>query len=80
MAHKMTEIYEKFVNGDSLTDEELKVGSIFFHDMWVQLKQAGPVFKLAANEAGSVYFQFDSFIRARNEHANEKTKNKFHGN
>lgn len=67
MAHKMTEIYEKFVNGDSLTDEELKVGSIFFHDLWVQLQQAGPVFKLAANEAGRVYYQFDSFIIARNE-------------
>lgn len=80
MAQKMAEIYEKFVNGDSLSDEELKVGAIFFHDMWVQLKQAGPVFKLAANEANRVQSQFDSFIRARNEHANEKTKNKLHGN
>lgn len=67
MAQKMAEIYEKYVNGDSLSDEELKVGSIFFHDLWVQLKQAGPVFKIAANEAGRVYCQFDSFIRARNE-------------
>ena len=67
MAHKMTEIYEKFVNGDSITDEELKAGSIFFHDLWVQLQQAGSVFKLAANEAGRVYYQFDSYRRARNE-------------
>lgn len=63
----MRHVYEKYTNGDSISDEELKEGLAFFKKLSDDLMTLGPVFKLAAVEANLVYMAFNSYQRARNE-------------
>jgi hypothetical protein len=58
-------IYEKYVNGEPLTDKELEIGAAFFRDLAHMNSQAGPVFKLAASEANRVATALEGFIDAR---------------
>lgn len=67
MNPKMQEIYEKYNNGDSLTDFEVKAGVIFFSDLERSLTSLGPVFKLAAKEARRVAYSFEGFQKSREE-------------
>lgn len=45
------QIYEKYHNGDKLTDNEVIYGTVYFKRLAEQLNICGPVFKLAADEA-----------------------------
>lgn len=68
MTKKVTRvIYEKFVSGDPLTNEEVKIGVTFFDDLSQNLASLGPVFHLAHREALRVYFALNGFKKAREE-------------
>jgi len=58
-------VYEKYSNGDSISDAELKFGIEFFDNLATNLFSAGPVFKLAAQEALRVRNMLHSFKIAR---------------
>ena len=58
-------IYEKYVNGDSLTDAEVSEGVEFYRDLDEKLSLCGPVFHLAAVEACRVYIGLKGFQTAR---------------
>lgn len=60
-------IYDKFRNGDPLTDKELEVGIEHFDQMAKLLNQSGPVFKLAAQESHRVMDGLASYQRARKQ-------------
>jgi len=59
------EIYEKFRNGDPLTDLELKVGVEHFSTASEMLSCLGPRFDLAENELRRVAIGLSDFIAAR---------------
>lgn len=61
MASNAQVIYEKFTNGDPLTDRELSEGIKHFTKTEQLLTEAGPVFKLAASEARRVVNGLESF-------------------
>lgn len=65
MAHIHTDIYNKFINGDALSDAELNVGINHFTKLADALVTCGPVFKLAANEAIRVSQRLLDFRNAR---------------
>lgn len=64
----MRPVYDKFIDGSPLTDEDLEEGIKFFQDLTDKLSCLGPVFQLSANEARRVLFAFEGFKRAREEH------------
>jgi hypothetical protein len=57
--------YEKFINGDSISDRELLNAVPFFKQLADNLTYMGPVFHLAANEAHRVYAKLFDFKVAR---------------
>lgn len=59
-------LYEKFVNGDSLSNREVLDGYFHFRRMASDLVQSGPVFKLAATEAFRVADTLKSYADSRN--------------
>lgn len=59
------EIYEKFQKGDPLLDVELEQGLDFFTNLALDLNKAGPVFRLAANEANRVRIALNAYRMAR---------------
>ena len=59
------ELYNKYIGGDKITDNELKESIPFWRDLASMLNKAGPVFKLAANEAGRVHRGLEGFAEAR---------------
>lgn len=59
------DLYNKYVQGDKITDNQLKEGVPFWKDLADKLHKAGPVFKLCANEAGRVYRGLNEFADAR---------------
>lgn len=59
------ELYNKFVNGDSLTTEELKKLSDFMENMALHLKQLGPRFHLSWLECLGVFQKCEDYIAAR---------------
>ncbi len=63
----MRPVYEKFTNGEPLTDSEIEEGISFFYDMTLKLSAMGPVFRLAANESNRVLIQLQNFRDARKE-------------
>jgi len=63
--HSPAEIYEKFCNGDSLSDSDLEIGIYHFKNTGELLSASGPVFKLAANEAWRVALRLEDFYNER---------------
>jgi hypothetical protein len=59
------EIYEKFTNGDSLSDQDLTRGIAHFGRMAADLNASGPTFRLAAVEAHRVASTLADFKVAR---------------
>jgi hypothetical protein len=60
-------IYEKYSNGDSLTDEEVEFGVKFYKDLADKLISCGPVFWMSFKEANQVYMCLEDFQRARTQ-------------
>lgn len=58
-------IYEKFQNGDSMTDAELRKGISHFKRMALDLGQCGPNFRFAWMEANRVYTRLEEFQTER---------------
>jgi len=63
----MKNLYEKFCNGDPITDEQLDEGIRFFHMLTIKLSSLGPVFRLAQNESNRVLSRLQDYYDARNE-------------
>lgn len=59
------EIYKKFLNGDPLTDEELKIGIAHFSKAAEMVSALGQRFDLAANELRRVAIGLEDFAAAR---------------
>jgi hypothetical protein len=59
------DFYNKFVNGDPLTDYEVMRASMFFERLEKDLRQLGPVFKLSWDEVFRLKNRVDSICRAR---------------
>lgn len=66
--HIARKVYEKFLIGDPIEDDELNEAIVFFKDLSDSLHSLGPVFALPANEAARVYLGLGDFRRAR-EHS-----------
>jgi hypothetical protein len=60
-------IYDKYNNGDPISDDEIKFGLKYFKRIESDLSALGPEFKLAANEARRVLYSFQQFDHARRE-------------
>lgn len=60
-------VYEKFSNGDAITDEELAMAIQFYGPLQESLLALGPVFKLASLEALRIYTALRAFDWARKE-------------
>lgn len=60
-------VYERFQKGDPLSDLDLNVGIAHFKVMADLLYSSGPVFRLAAIEAGRVARRFEEYRAARKE-------------
>ena len=58
-------IYNKFCNGDSLSDDELTIGINHFRPLGDMLFRSGPVFRLAAQEANRVASRFEDYKESR---------------
>ena len=65
--YRARQVYEKYRNGDTLTDADLEFGINHFKALAHLAEESGPVFRLAANEARSTYLQLESFQTARKE-------------
>ncbi len=65
MSYMLQTIYDKCVNGDRHTDEELGYGIIMYKQMADNLYKMGPVFRLAAIECNRVYMLLNDFQEAR---------------
>lgn len=61
-------VYEKYCNGDPISDSELAEALEFFNNIERDLRALGPVFQLAANEALRVKQGLQGFSSARAEH------------
>lgn len=61
----MKSVYEKLINGDSLTNKEVDSGVLFFKALADDLFTLGPVFRLAAIEALRTYNRLYDFQQAR---------------
>ena len=58
-------IYDKFNDGDPITDEELAYSLSFFSQLSSMLIRLGPVFRLSWLEADKVAMRLASYKRAR---------------
>lgn len=61
----MRTIYEKYCNGDSLTDDEVNVGEQHFQKLADQMRALGPPFLLATRELQRVATGLESYRTAR---------------
>jgi hypothetical protein len=57
--------YQKYLNGDNITDDELLTGYSAFRDAADALIKLGPAFTLACDEAYRVVNKFRDYINAR---------------
>jgi len=62
------EIYNKYLNGDYITDQELENGIVFFHDLQLKLFSLGKTFRLPAKEANDVFITFCGYKISRNKY------------
>lgn len=58
-------VYQKFLKGDNISDEELLDGYKAFRKASEALVELGPVFKLACDEAYRVVNRFAEYIVER---------------
>lgn len=58
-------LYDKFCEGDSLTDEEVLSGLFYFRKLSEDLVCLGPTFRLVANEAFRVWNRLFDMATAR---------------
>lgn len=65
MASVIETVYNKFCTGDSLTDDDLDVGINHFRPLSDMLFRSGPVFRLAAQEAGRVASRLEDYKQSR---------------
>ena len=65
--NRIEQIYNKFLVGDSLTDEELALGHEHFQKMADMLLLVGPRFVLPCMEAFRVANDLKQFIKNREE-------------
>ena len=65
MSEKITTIYYKYVNGDSISNSEILEGYSFFFKLAKDLHKCGPVFKLSANEARKIADGLEGYARSR---------------
>lgn len=59
------QIYEAYINGDTLDDAELLDGVKAFKGAAAALVKLGPTFSLAFKEATNVYWSLEGFALAR---------------
>ena len=62
-------IYQKYLDGDSLTNAEIDYGVEFFTDLADKLIQCGERFALAFHEARRMQTNFEGFQQARKRNA-----------
>jgi hypothetical protein len=65
MTHRAKIVYDLTNSGDSMSDADVAYGRTYYKELADKLRQCGPVFKLAANEADRVYHTLDGFFKAR---------------
>ena len=70
------DIYQKFRNGDSLSDAEVNEGVDFFGKLAEDLSLCGPTFVLASNELMRVGRTLKDYQSARNENKNKSADDK----
>jgi hypothetical protein len=58
-------VYQKYLKGDNISDEELLEGYKAFRNAADVLSELGPVFKLACDEAYRVVNKFSEYIVER---------------
>jgi len=58
-------IYEKFINGDPLTNDDIAIGISGFDTLASIARQAGPAFSLTAREATRVVIALEDFEASR---------------
>ena len=61
----ITKIYNKYINGDTMTNAEIDYGLTYFKDVADSLSCMGPVFRLAFVEANRVAMGLEGFKTAR---------------
>lgn len=61
----ISDVYKKYLNGDSLTDLEISEGMKAFRSAEGSLFLLGDAFSLARKECTKVYLALDGFKRAR---------------
>lgn len=60
-------IYQKYISGDIITDEEIKEGIILFKNAADSCIKCGMVFSIAFKEANHVYMWLESVKQARKD-------------
>lgn len=65
MAHIITDIYTKILNGDRVTDAEARAAFTHFDNLQLMLYQSGPVFTLSAREARRVRDLLEDILKSR---------------
>lgn len=63
--HLQRTIYEKYLNGDPLSDYELTAARDFHKKLTDDLGKLGPAFALSAKESNRIYLAMQDFINAR---------------
>ena len=66
------EVYEKFTEGDDLSDQDVAFGRTFYKELADKLIKCGPVFHLAWLEANKVAQRFDGFYEARHNSSRKR--------
>lgn len=75
IAHMQHEIYNKFYNGDPITDAELAAAKTYWANLQNELSKVGPVFELARKEAIRIHTQIVNYQTARAEQAHQDDLN-----
>ena len=61
----MKDIYEKYTDGDSLTDEEVLAGEKHFKQLSDLLYRSGMAFEITAKEANRAYLGLKGYRESR---------------
>ena len=65
--HVALKVYEQFLSGDSIKNDELAEALKFFKSVAEALVVLGPVFHLAFVEANRTYLALNGFAQARTQ-------------
>jgi hypothetical protein len=58
-------IYEKYIQGESLSDAEISFGVDYYSDLANKLFKCGPAFSIAFVEANRIYMRLEDMQIAR---------------